>query len=374
MSTITIKAECHCKSNAFDVCFLASSLPISAPMCHCNACRHSTGQIFTQCLPIQSAPLTPNDTGNFADLQYLQQYQTTSASSNWFCKKCNAFFFATFQDSSGLLKWSVFPGILEKIEGLFTTAHHEFVEETCDGGKADHYRRPHGVEVLHYQTTSTDGSVLPMNWTNEHVSDVFIQPLADDATFNAYCHCGSIQLTIGRPLKHVQPNDGPFAVKPNPVSIQPQHGLRYQAAHCFCTSCRVTSGSTITSWGFAAANHVIDRKTSKPALAFNPEGSPFFVKNIEGTNQYESSPNKFRESCAKCGAHVFFWDATRPVGFIDVAPGLFDQDAEGSRVERYFAWTRTLFDDDALDRKVVKDLRDGMQEYYGVPSGIWPEI
>ncbi len=163
------------------------------------------------------------------------------------------------------------------------------------------------------------------------------------------CQCKGVEFYISRPdvdagsEAHFS-NDRELLFRLGPKDD------RWQAANCFCNSCRRSSGCEITSFAFVATTHV--------TMA---DGSPFSM-DYGTLRSYQSSPGKARAFCNRCGACVFYWTTGRPGG-VDVNVGLLNAES-GARAEEWLWWEpEPEFGEDAIHKGLVTALRDGMKAY-----------
>src|SRR5687768_8759318 len=93
MTRIEVKASCHCGRNTFKAPFATSSLPNAGLICHCNICRHSTGQLAAIGVKLDSGPLSLDSSdGNEipASLDNLSVITSSSRGKRYFCSHCGA--------------------------------------------------------------------------------------------------------------------------------------------------------------------------------------------------------------------------------------------------------------------------------------------
>jgi len=253
--------------------------------------------------------------------------------------------------------WCVSSGVLDRVDGVISVDHHAFVEDTLDGGIADHYRVLNGTELARYKTDLQNGETLPHGWKAEKVQQIQKHPLKEDATLSFYCQCRTIELYIKPPPTSIASPETDWWLTPGKSTNTP---VRYRAVHCVCESCRLCSGSVIQSWVYVPIEDVIDKRTSKPVVPTSTTGEDSV--RMEGLVRYESSPGTFRESCGTCGAVVFFWKTSRDPMVLDISAGLIDQEQEGARAERWFAWREEVeCPEDAIDKAGLKALEEGMR-------------
>ncbi|KAF8174090.1 hypothetical protein BJ912DRAFT_66390 [Pholiota molesta] len=187
--TTYVNASCQCELNAFRVAFDTASLPITAEICHCSICRHTSGQMALSYAPIEGVPLTRanglsvhssrspsraglrihsadessptpphNDNRHHSatangllaplpvlavdevetpyELGDMMKYTSSPGITRYFCKSCSANLFWVHHGDTGD-KWEVTVGVLEKIDGLIKKGCHICVGDTLDGGLAD---------------------------------------------------------------------------------------------------------------------------------------------------------------------------------------------------------------------------------------------
>jgi hypothetical protein len=148
-----------------------------------------------------------------------------------------------------------------------------------------------------------------------------------DDILKASCHCGSIQITIGKP----------------------ENGGKFAAGIDSCTSCRKVSGFEITSW--------VTLPPSK--VSINNQGLKLETQKL---SHYKSSQNVHRYFCSTCGATVFYLKDGKVD--IDLAAGLIDS-TSGVRAEDWLDWSKyddyVAYREDASDEKYVQCLSEGVR-------------
>ncbi|KDR80160.1 hypothetical protein GALMADRAFT_1182683 [Galerina marginata CBS 339.88] len=359
MALTYMNVACFCGLNKFKVAFLTSSLPVSTDMCHCNSCRHNTGQTFVHTVTIINDPLSPGASETDAqskagDLQHLAVYKPAESLTRYFCSRCFAYVFTRVSLDDGSYRWNVFTGVLEKVGGIVKVGYHSFVGDTQDGGIADHYRAVDGVDLPRYKLSKRDGDLVAAGWKAANLQKAQESPLQEGETLSAHCHCKAISLSFTPVTAISDPENEWWLVPPK----NEQSHVRYLGLHCVCDSCRLTSGSLIQSWVYIPRVNIIDTHTSRPVVLVPKEGE----SRTAGLTQFESIPGTYRESCAKCGAKVFFWKTSRGADVLDVSAGLFDQEQEGARADRWFGWAqRVSFHGFAIDASVADSLESGLK-------------
>ncbi|TFK28918.1 hypothetical protein FA15DRAFT_684987 [Coprinopsis marcescibilis] len=357
--TTYVKSSCHCGLNTFKIPFKTASLPKSSSICHCNICRHSTGQMGYTDVRVDGAPLSIDSTEETpvpASLTNLTGFKSSTYATRYFCTKCSAHMFFHAHEAGGEEPehWGVLVGTLERADGIFKVEKHIYVADTLDGGLADHFRRFEGKVLPRHATWSEDkeDSDVPFNWR------------AQNATQNApktlpyHCQCKSVKFYLTRATK-LSDDARVYWLVPGETPGEP---IKFITAHCLCNSCRLTGGGLIQTWTMVPVENVYDSATNAPINLADADKRPQALK------RYESSPGKYREFCSCCGATAIWWrdrnaeDGDEPI-HIDVAVGLVDQVAAGgARAESWLSWYENLiFKDFALSKEVVKSLEDGLK-------------
>ncbi|TFK32354.1 Mss4-like protein [Crucibulum laeve] len=349
MTTTYVPARCHCGKNTFKVAFPSVSLPTISDLCHCDACRHTTGQMAVCVVRIQGVALSATSTPDSeepADISGLSQYQTSNRLTRYFCSTCSAH---VLEYSHEFGNWSVTAGALERTDGIVNIGFHIYVGDTLDGGLSDHYRTHDGVEVPRY-IEDKGSDMVPLGWK----ADVLKQKHeneGEDRLF-IYCHCKKNQYYLTR-VKEVKDAEQEWWLKP---SSNESELIKYLGTHCVCTSCRLTSGFEIQSWMFLPRENIIDPATNAVINFTNPAARP------KGLTQYTSTPEKeiHREFCGTCGATVFFWLPGRDI--VDVSLGTVDQGQRGARAEGWIEWRkRVTQSQDAINPRMLKALMEGVE-------------
>lgn len=364
MSTF-VKASCHCGLNVLNISFTTTSLPLSSMLCHCNDCRHCTGQMVRNYIPFDGEPLSFS-TNEPIDFKYLTEYHTSSRVTRWFCSTCSAHLMAK---STKRPNWYVTVGALERMEGIVKTQGHIWVGSTLDGGLADYLQVVDGQENLRYTESEfqvADGGTLPVGWRG-----VTEENHAPDQ-LSAHCHCNAISFSITRPSsvstqltspypdllfphdttpasKLTNPDDEKWWLRP----VGLEGPTRYLAGFCACRSCRLVTGSEIQSWAFIPRSNITIH-SDKSSVEFDPLDE---IKRPNQLKRYDSSPGRHRESCGNCGANVFFWSDLRR-DLIAVSAGLFNEKQGGVRAEGWLEWyrERVSFSEQAVRKTMVDAL------------------
>ncbi|PPQ74340.1 hypothetical protein CVT24_000694 [Panaeolus cyanescens] len=365
-TTTYVKASCLCQSNQFLIAFLTSTLPQASHYCHCSICRHTTGQMGTDGAVASNAPLALVENGapkDLADLSNLSRYNASPSLTRYFCKTCGAHMIFKLQTNSGQVVWGATTGCLERTKGIVQLRYHVHLNSTKDGGFSNHYRSVNGVELPRYAEWGK-GALLPPDWKDD---DLLLLQKKFENEIHAHCCCKKISFRITRPTQEASKEQSnwwliPGEDDPNyPTGHKPP---RFFAAHCFCTSCRLSHGSTVS-------NCVLIPRTN----IFTQDGKNITLSTDRPSNltQYCSSPNTYREFCSTCGASAFWWtlqkdnsivpvdeNSSEPV-YISVSAGLLSEEEGGALLESWVSWSEILgYPEDALDQSVVEAIQEGV--------------
>jgi hypothetical protein len=364
MALTFVRTKCHCGLNDFFSSFLSSELPISTSICHCSSCRHVTGQTHAIYVEMAGPPLSSASTmadQAVADLCGLIVYASSGKGTRYFCKTCGAHMY--FKDDTGdTAVWEVSAGVLERFEGIVKIDKHLHVGDTLDGGVADHFVAVDGLNLPRYTVRSEGGKgkQVPLGWkAAEAPTDAQPQEL-----LHLHCHCKAVDLYLQRPEKIIDASEQWYLV---PGST-PTEAVRFLAEYCFCTSCRVTSGSIVGTWTYVPIKKSGIYLSSSPSentaldlASSDPSKRPAALK------QYVSSPTVHREFCGTCGANVFYRRAIEGRDFMDISTGLVDEiQAGGARAESWFKWSSIpedgrAYEADSTCKALVEALKAGIK-------------
>lgn len=321
---------------------------------------------------MEGAPLSanskPEESAGVADLSNLKTYSASDKITRYFCSVCfTHLFHETKGTTSGATSWAVYTGTLERVEGIVKVGHHTFVEDTRDGGLADHYRTLESNELPRY--AHEEGSdKIPQKWR----SDAILKKEVGVNGVIAHCHCKNVSVHLV-PLSREDARDPSkwWAVPPrNPED--PSSHVRFMCGHCFCTSCRRSKGAHISTYILLPMVNVevLDKTTDKfVPISFKEN----HAGRHTGLKRYESSPLVFREYCDTCGANVLYWtiDPKRnhippPVdgepSIIDIAAGLIDEEDGGARAEEWVFWADYLVRaEEAMDKAGMEAVKEGVK-------------
>ena len=413
-----IEAGCHCELNSFAIPLRSSNLPIPVDFCHCNICRHTSGELAVQYVPFEGVPIkssrpvsrtrivkqlhgnsrsrsrspTPGShkhdhliTTSIAnllappivikvedpppspfELSNLNQYEASDGLTHCFCKTCSAQLFQV-QKVDGKAIWSVAVGVLDRTEGIVKIRAHIWVGDTLDGGFANHFRMLDNVELPRYKE-GFGSELLSPTW-RDPVLDGHSKGSQDNLP--VYCHCRTVSFNITRPNEDSTLPSAPFPDVLCPYNVTHLYKIRnpsdqkwwlranntrYLAGYCMCPTCRLTSGMELQTWAFVPIWNILDPRTNEPISLRETDKRP------PGLKQYMSTPGRYRECCETCGAVVFWWQSNRQE-LIDISVGLFDEKAGGgARAEDWLEWhkDRISFSDSAMSPALVKGLLEGL--------------
>lgn len=342
----------------------------------------------------------------------LIAYRTSDKAVQYFCSICSAqllvHYLGKLKELGGEREgeyWCVSVGALERTEGIVQPGHHIWVEDTLDGGLADHLRSVGDTELPRYRRRPHTEE-LPIGWKGRKESP---KPTDNDAEPDALhfsCHCETVQFKITRPNEQSRLTHAAFPDLLHPYDITHLAKLRnssdvkwwlrplgaenptkYFAGHCACTYCRLTSGFEIQSWVYVPRSNIIVESTGLPlelkekpvdeleevkeaaeklgiSVPSTEDNTPTQERSesrsgtevrMKGLTQYISSPGRYREFCQNCGATAFAWQAGRP-DLICVAVGLVDETQAGARAEDWLDWclTRVGFSEQAVSPATVE--------------------
>lgn len=339
-----LTVECHCGLTSFPLSIPSSALPLKSAICHCDSCRHATGQLFATfaVLPVESPPKAVMDNDK------LVRYESSSVCERWFCKRCGASVLNVDKNDEAV-EWEVGTGVLSFKDGLEGKLNRVqlWVEDVGgDGGAAvwinqgrlagmDRHLRGRQSELI------SDDMLKDMSERKSVQPDTSISQEND--RLRARCHCGNIALSIARPGEDFNNGSGKF-----------------EANLDACTSCRRVSGFEITSW-----------ITLQPGLIrTEPPSLHDFLADRTKAAHYQTSTDVSRYFCVKCGATIFYHKHN--LDTIDVAVGLLDTGGKGkARAEDWLEWQRypncLSYQEDAIDKVFVANLAEGMR----LAEAIW---
>ncbi|KAH8689355.1 Mss4-like protein [Talaromyces proteolyticus] len=338
-NSISLNAQCYCKSLHFTLTLPTSALPLSVHLCHCSVCRytHGTMCIFHAPLPANVAPQFVTPSG----LDKLTAYTWPGGKGiRYFCSTCGCHMGDVSPDDG---TWVISTSFFAKDESIFQIKTHVFTESALGGGLNDWLPQIGNRKMKTWNPD--DGSAVPVQPQIEHGAD------GQEDRLRAQCHCGGVSFTIPRPNKEVLTNP---AMK---SFVSPIDKTKWVACLDMCDDCRLTTGSHLVAWTFI------------PLDQCEPKIKPDLL--IGTSKTFRSSTDVLRSFCGQCGATVFFSYAKEAKNIADVAVGIL-RAPEGVKAENWLTW-RTgriawyksgLRYDEALAMSLSQGLADwGMVKY-----------
>ncbi len=327
---VHVNASCHCGLFKHSITLPLSHFPLKSAICHCNTCRHVTGQLFATFAVIPYP--VPTDAQGY---DMLVPYESSSGVTRYFCPTCGSSVLNRESD-----EWEYTLGVVDFL--------------TADGGNA-HELLPGGLlnRAILFTGDATDGGAVPFinegradglscrkmgHRDSQDVTDAMLSDMQEYSkqnssskgpTLKASCHCGNVQLEL----------------------LPPEQEERYGASLCACTSCRKACGFEFTSWA----------KIPKDRLNMS-DGRPM-DEGLRGMGSYKTSEDVERRFCQRCGATISYYH--KGMDTIDIAPGLFNA-PEGSRAGHWLEWNQDGdnlgYEEDALDKNFAKRLAHGVRQ------------
>ena len=116
------------------------------------------------------------------------------------------------------------------------------------------------------------------------------------------------------------------------------------AMHCYCGMCRKAHGTALST-------HLVARPDQVSWL------------NDHARHVYASSPDAYREFCPVCGTHILVHGQTGD-GTLAIPAGTLDEDVPVTILGHMFT----------ADRVGWYEIRDGLPQFEGWPTGYGPEV
>lgn len=306
MDRRTVNARCHCGTFSSSYNLPTSSIPLKSSFCHCDDCRHGSGQLFATFSVMPSSIHRP-------DISSLTAYHSSSNLARYFCPTCGAKV-CNIEPT----EWEFATGMLDNTQNLLNRVQM-FVESSVDAVAASW---KDSGEKRRRGRNSQEA-------TKEHIKYLRKGALEKvrgaKSSLDASCKCGQLRFQVARPPAR---NAGPD---------------KYKAFLCACTSCRMTTGFEVTAWA------------TIPKEAIGP---------IEGSMKwYRSSSPVQRSFCDHCGATALFRSEGKDPAYDDVAVGLFDAES-GAAAEGWLEWDQQIHEaSNATDPDLVSELHKGLQRH-----------
>jgi hypothetical protein len=374
--SLSYEITCLCGANTQTVNIIDGSqdkTPLT--ICHCDACRFSSGQLCTSYHPIVEATVTDK----------LRVYRSDNDTiSRYFCRVCGCHIFQKIHAQAGqteVARWEVATGTLKgpaESTGHRLAEHavHAHVADTGDGGAAVWLQKFNGEAIKHDSVREEPSarSVAPLQ-----------QGDSSDDRLPASCACGAVRYFVTRPNKASYEPHSPysdliyvFATTAADIVSNPRDdkwwirgdGRKYMAGTCACRSCRLFSGFEIQNWAFIPRKNIFIHPRDAAA---EPQLLDFSSIPSGILQSYSSSPGVTREFCGTCGATVFWHCDFRP-DLVDVSVGLL-RAQEGARAESWLEWwtDRVSFDEEtetgrhgpaaATARELINSLAQGLKAW-----------
>ncbi|KAF8875406.1 Mss4-like protein, partial [Gymnopilus junonius] len=376
-----VKVKCCCGISTFHIKFDKRRLPSRVSFCHCNSCRHSTGQMAFYGIPIIGPPLIGSTSLRPVNLDTtdLTGYCVSFSSIHYFCPNCSARMFLRKGNGRGV-EWLLAGGLLESTEGIIEWKGHVNLADTMDGGLADHIRTVKGKTLNRY-AHDEHSEELPVAWRSKELKSR--EEAMTDDKLHAHCHCGAIRVYITRPNRMSATMQAPYPPLLHPLHSRlsrlhnpkdekwwlcpsmrmteagdlvkmdshdadfttPSRSSKYLAGHCVCLQCRLASGFDVQTYAFIPRANIFEEGSN------DHHPIEFLVEEYrpQGLQQYCPSPGIYREFCATCGATAFYWQIGHP-DVVNVSTGLLDEQDDGVRAEEWLSWVnnRVAFMEEGL--------------------------
>ena len=370
-SMTKLRLTCLCGGVKASFSVPDSALPLPFEICHCETCRHQSGQ-----LAIQACEIPPQHRSSFSVEGSIAKYDATGKLLRYFCHTCGANIYFEDIDTKdiffdiGLLEW-------EGRSDLLKAAQHIFVSDTTDGGMSVWL-----PDLPVYPGHPDAGPEVPLkDLVAPKKAPVTSTPSSTAAKeedyLPCYCRCKAIQFKISRPNEQSRETvAGPYAdlLKPfvstphdirqnkdnEPWHLSQPSSTRYTAGLCACNTCRKSSGFDIQPWAFIPLVNLHEAEDG----GARPLDIDAMKKTTDGfLKTHYSSPGKYRDFCGRCGATIFWHCDERP-GLIDVSIGLMEA-PEGARAEDWLdLFTgRVSFEEEAVNKSFVGSLKEGLKAW-----------
>jgi hypothetical protein len=344
---VTIRARCLCNSHTFTAPVSKQSLPLTASLCHCTSCRHSSGALFVADVP------WPNKD---EDLSKLKSYSFSSNTTIFSCGTCSTQMFAQASHLDGTI---VFTGALENTPGLVRYGNHIFVGDTKDGGASTWLvNGPDGATLSRWVEREGSSQELSASWPerSKHapINEASGAVASPDLT-PLWCHCRGVQFFLKSGKDLASGTD-------KRLNGQPEKGTgRYTTHIDACDSCRMAHGvADLIHWAFVPLDHLYyspdDAEQASGPLQTIHDLRDAVARKDPGIGTlaiYRSSERAERYHCSNCSATIFYTEHDLP-DQADIAIGVLDH-PDGARAEGLLAWDRSLMDH-------IKDTKGGWRE------------
>ncbi|KAI1612641.1 Mss4-like protein [Exophiala viscosa] len=225
-----VEIHCHCKLTSFSLSLPSSSFPLKSALCHCNSCRHTTGQLFTTWAVIPT-PISTKiwESGN------LIRYNSSSKCERWFCKQCGASVI-NIDKAGEHHEWEVATGLLhfedeDGLQGKLDRVQLWVEDVKADGGAVGWINKGELADMSRFWNGRESKVVSDEAVTKLMEAGRTILPVSRQERLNARCHCHKVAFSLA---------------KPEQLSNSSTAG--FEANMDACTSCRTVTGFEITAW------------------------------------------------------------------------------------------------------------------------------
>ncbi|KAL2131368.1 hypothetical protein VTI74DRAFT_5179 [Chaetomium olivicolor] len=395
--TITLRAECLCRTHSFTTAIPLSELPLQGSACHCTSCRHVTGalrssdavwpgpasDIAKALAAIKNNNNSPEGDGSGT----LKRYRHSARVNVVFCGICGSgMFFEEFEEAgkdedesvrgvAGMGEgWAarqdrregknylVFTGTL-KVEGdvrgrqVVRCEDHIFVGDTVDGGSVNWLRglnqdgKGEGEQVAVWLGNRNkseevkEGEYWPAVKELQKGYEANLKA-AEGGKGNVpiRCHCGGVDLVLRAGEAQREFEEMQRKGEQLPWFVDPATHKLLGSLDC-CDSCRIWAGSEVYNWTFSLLKHISFAGADRTGFPGNTSELRAAVEGKHGKPRdarlgtlaiYASSSDVQRYHCGRCSASVFYAVDERP-DMVDIAVGLLYA-ADGARAESVLSW------------------------------------
>ena len=351
---------------------LKTTLPAPTELCHCSACRHTTGALCTGFVNLESAPPP-------AVVEKCTIYHTSKTQARYFCSTCGTKLFVhphSEREPDGTVKkrtdedkaWCVLGSAVDPPEAsrddVLLVEKHEWLADATDAGLAPFMSKLGGRDIPCFETKENEVSAADLDERLKTFGKDLLPP-APDGTLKAECRCGGVSLLIQRANhteRSVSQLDRFIPKNSNGNALNDKH----IAMTCVCRYCRLHTGTSLAPWVYIPPVQIINPQTSKPVVqhrAALPPDPKVVNTAAQSANigltlkHYWSSPDCCRSFCSHCGAAVFY-TVDRRQEVVNIAAGLLRAE-EGVMARRWLSWQwgRVSWKDEATDQEIMKAWR-----------------
>ena len=331
-----VEIHCHCELTSFSLPLPSSSFPLKSAVCHCNSCRHTTGQLFATWAVIPTPiPSEILKSGN------LIRYDSSSTCERWFCKQCGASVI-NIDKADDQQEWEVATGLLHfkdenGIDGKLDRVQLWVEDIKADGGAVGWINKGELAGMDRFWNGRESAVVSDDDVRHLMEEGHTVSPESRQERLNAQCHCQKVAFSVARPEQSFNSGTGKF-----------------EANLDTCTSCRTITGFEVTAWTTV-------RRTLVQA---DGSGLDTLLADTSRLGQYKTSAGVSRYFCIGCGATVFY--ENHSLDTVDVGVGLLQSQPEGEVCAKdWLVWQRypecLAYAEEAIDKHFVGNLAEGMR-------------